>query len=331
MYWVGGGKITWRLLLKVFLVVSVLAICINSASATDENPELTNNQNSQINNEDNLNENVEEAEVKPPVQTTVTNTNKTTVEDPLVKVKYSYTVKVAYKQKYKSYYKSWYKAKYKVTYKRNYKRWYKSYGDWKYYYTYKTYSTWKYGWKYKWKYKWKYRTAYKYETKYDYKYVKKSELDKISTTDPLQQYLKPTNNCQSTDSRIKSLANSITKGLTSKYDKANALFKWVRDKVSYTFYYNTKYGAIETMERRNANCIDQSHLLIALARASSIPAKYAHAQCEFTHMTVGHIWAEIYVNGKWITADPTSSRNTFGTQKNCKILYWKGRYAQLPF
>jgi transglutaminase-like putative cysteine protease len=323
LYWVGGGKITRRLLLAIFLVASVMAICVTSVSATEENQTIETTNNTTDND-------LEEGAVNTTNQTNKTNT---TIEDPLVKVKYSYTVKTAYKQKYKSYYKSWYKKWYKKTYKRSYKRWYKSYGRWKYYwkssYSYK----WTYKWTYKWKYQWKYRTAYKYQTKYAYKYVKQSELDKQinQTNSSLQQYLKSTNNCQSTDSRIKALAKSITKGLTSNYDKANALFKWVRDKVSYTFYYNTKYGAIKTMERKNANCIDQSHLLIALARASGIPAKYAHAQCKFTSMTVGHIWAELYVNGKWITADPTSSRNTFGTQNNCKILYWKGRYAQLPF
>ncbi|MBM4240144.1 MAG: hypothetical protein FJ150_00430 [Euryarchaeota archaeon] len=144
-------------------------------------------------------------------------------------------------------------------------------------------------------------------------------------------YLQPTANCQSNDSRIISMANLLTAGITSTYEKATKIFEWVRDNCSYTFYYNTKYGAVEMLNRRNGNCIDHTHLIVALARAVGIPARYAHAQCEFTSMTVGHVWAELYVNGNWYTADATSYRNTFGTQNNCKILYWKGRYAELPF
>ena len=147
----------------------------------------------------------------------------------------------------------------------------------------------------------------------------------------LQAYLIPTANCQSNNAAIINLAKQITNGLTSEYDKAKALFEWVRDKCSYTFYYNTKYGAVNMVTRRNGNCIDQAHLLNALARSLGIPARYAHAQCEFTTMTVGHIWSELYVNGQWITADPSSTRNTFGTMVSGKILYWKGRYAELPF
>ncbi|MBM4240145.1 MAG: hypothetical protein FJ150_00435, partial [Euryarchaeota archaeon] len=147
----------------------------------------------------------------------------------------------------------------------------------------------------------------------------------------LELYLKPTNNCQSDNAAIKALASSITKGLNLTYDKADAIFKWVRDNCSYTFYYNTKYGAVEMSNRLNGNCIDHSHLIVALARATGIPARYGHAQCEFTTMTVGHVWADLYVNGKWYTADATSSRNSLGSMNNCKILYMKGNYIELPF
>jgi len=147
----------------------------------------------------------------------------------------------------------------------------------------------------------------------------------------LKPYLIATNNCQVNDAAIKSLALSIVNGAGSNYEKADRIFRWVRDNISYTFYYNTKYGATGMLKTRNGNCIDHTHLMIALARSVGIPARYAHAQCEFSSMTVGHVWAELYANGAWYTADATSSRNTLGVMQNCKILYWKGRYAQLPF
>ena len=122
------------------------------------------------------------------------------------------------------------------------------------------------------------------------------------------QYLKPTKNCQSTNSRIKSLAASITKGKTSELSKASAIFNWVRNHISYSFYYNTRKGALGTLSSRSANCADTAHIMVALERAAGIPARYNHGTCRFSSgHYFGHVWAQVYVNGKWYYADGTSS------------------------
>ena len=166
----------------------------------------------------------------------------------------------------------------------------------------------------------------------NYAVVKNSDFN-FSTINAIyySAQLRPTNNCQSTSSTIINFAKNLTKNCFTTYDKALAIFEWVRDYCDYTFYYNTKYGAVGMLYRKDGNCIDHSHLINALARSVGIPARYAHAQCKFTNMTVGHIWSELYIRGRWVTADATSLRNDLGTQLNCKILYWKGRYTQLPF
>jgi transglutaminase-like putative cysteine protease len=149
-----------------------------------------------------------------------------------------------------------------------------------------------------------------------------------------QNYLIATENCQSTSTTIKALAASITKGSTTDYGKAVRIFNWVRDNISYSFYYNTKYGALGTLNKRSANCVDTAHLLIALERAAGIPARYKHGTCRFTSGTwYGHVWAQVYVNGKWYNADATSSRNSFGVINNWNTSTFtlKGTYASLPF
>ncbi len=159
----------------------------------------------------------------------------------------------------------------------------------------------------------------------------------IANTDipsDLNPYLATTTNCQVTDSNIKTLAASITKGLTSSYDKAAAIFNWVRDNIGYSFYYNTKYGAVETLNAKTGNCVDTTHLLIALERAVGIVAKYVHVTATFTSGNVyGHVYANVWVNGQWYSADATSSSNTFGVIKNWNIATCtlKGIYASLPF
>ena len=153
-------------------------------------------------------------------------------------------------------------------------------------------------------------------------------------TSSIQKYTQVTKNCQVTNSQIKSLAASITTGKNSTYDKAVAIFNWVRDNIGYSFYYNTRYGATGTLTKMTGNCCDTAHLLIALLRAEGIPAQYIHGYCRFSSgKWYGHVWAQVYVNGKWYNADATSYRNTFGIIKNwnTKISTIKGTYASLPF
>jgi len=150
----------------------------------------------------------------------------------------------------------------------------------------------------------------------------------------LQIYLQPTNNCQSNDPTIKALASSITQGTSSNYQKATNLFNWVRDNIGYSFYYNTKSGALGTLQAKTANCCDTTHLLVALSRAAGIPARYVSGVCKFNSGTLyGHVWAQLYVNDNWYTADAISSRNTFGVINNWDTTSWtlKGIYSELPF
>ena len=150
----------------------------------------------------------------------------------------------------------------------------------------------------------------------------------------LQQYLQATTNCQVNSSSITSLAASLTSSKTSSYDKAVAIFNWVRDKIGYSFYYNTQYGAVGTLNAKTGNCVDTSHLLIALERAAGIPARYEHVNAQFTSGTwYGHVIAQVWVNGVWYNADATSYSNTFGVIKNWNTATatYYGTYATLPF
>jgi transglutaminase-like putative cysteine protease len=150
----------------------------------------------------------------------------------------------------------------------------------------------------------------------------------------LQQYLKATANCQVTNAQIQALAKSITSSKSSTYDKAVAIFNWVRDNLGYSFYYNTQKGAVGALNAKTANCCDTAHLVVALERAAGIPARYEHVNAKFSSGNwYGHVIAQVWVNGKWYYADATSSSNTFGVIKNWNTgtATVKGTYASLPF
>ncbi len=134
-------------------------------------------------------------------------------------------------------------------------------------------------------------------------------------------------------SSINALALSLTKNITSAYTKAVTLFNWVRDNVKYSYYYNSQQGAAKTLKLKSGNCCDQSNLYVALCRAVGITVRYVHGYCHFSDGWYGHVWTEVKIDGKWYSADPISTRNTFGSinnwNTNTVTIY--NRYTNLPF
>ena len=134
---------------------------------------------------------------------------------------------------------------------------------------------------------------------------------------------------------IKKLSKKLTSKYSTKLEKATAIFNYVRDNLGYSYYANSKKGAAKTLKTKRGNCCDHSNLIVALCRASKIPARYAHAKgCRFgSGFTTGHVWAQIYVNGRWYSADGTSYRNSLGHIKNWNTKSYKKLriYRNIPF
>jgi transglutaminase-like putative cysteine protease len=153
-----------------------------------------------------------------------------------------------------------------------------------------------------------------------------------STPTSLQPYLQPGTYAQSTNPTIEALSASITKGLTTPYAKAVAIFNWVKNNITYSFYYGTKYGALGTLTSKTANCVDHSDLVVALARAAGIPARYQEGYCDFSDGWYDHVWAQLYVNGQWYYADTISTANALGVINNWNLNTYilEGTYTQFP-
>lgn len=170
-------------------------------------------------------------------------------------------------------------------------------------------------------------------------YENKSKLpSSVSVSDSVfvdaskKKYLVATKNCQVKNKKIKNLAKSLVSGLKSNWDKAKKIFNYVRNKVTYSFYFNTKRGALKTLSSKRGNCVDMAHLVVALSRAAKLPARYVHADCTFrSGRRIGHVWAEIYIDGKWVKADATSNYNTLGKIVNWHNGAYHGRHISLPF
>ena len=161
-----------------------------------------------------------------------------------------------------------------------------------------------------------------------------SGLNEKNTETDLTQYLKSTTNCQVNNSAIKKVVNSLISGLSTDKQKAQAIFNYVRDTISYSFYYDTKYGAAGTLSAKKGNCVDHSHLLVAMFRTAGLASRYVHGTCTFSSgSTYGHVWVQVLIDGKWTVADATSSKNSLGSiaNWNTKSFTLKGIYSGISF
>ena len=133
---------------------------------------------------------------------------------------------------------------------------------------------------------------------------------------------------------ISDLSKSLIKGLSTERDKAVALYNYVRDYISYSFYYNTQKGAEGTLTAGSGNCCDQAQLLVAMARSVNMTVRFATGYCTFSSgSTYGHVWVQFLIDGSWINADPTSTRNSFGVINNWNTASYtsRGTFDVLPY
>lgn len=150
----------------------------------------------------------------------------------------------------------------------------------------------------------------------------------------LKSYLKSSSHCKVGTKALKKLVKSLTKGKTTKVDKAKAIYNYVRDTLAYSYYYDTKYGSSKTLKLKKGNCVDHSHLLVAMFRTAGFHARYVHGYCHFSDGdSTGHVWTQVKIGNKWVCADAVSLRNSLGKIKNWNTKNYRvnGKYASLPF
>ena len=159
-------------------------------------------------------------------------------------------------------------------------------------------------------------------------------LNQKNTISYLRQYLKSSWHCKVGNAKIKALVKTLTKGLTNRVDKAKAIFNYVRDTLDYDLYYNTRYGAAATLKNKKGNCVDHSHLLVAMYRTAGFKARYVHGVCHFNSgHTYGHVWTQVLIGKTWVCADATSYGNSLGKISNWNTKSYKihAKYRSLPF
>ena len=105
------------------------------------------------------------------------------------------------------------------------------------------------------------------------------------------------------------LAADITAGKEPGWDRAAALFDWVRENVKYEFAEKIK-PAVQALDDKQGDCEELSSLVIALCRAKKIPARAVWVP--------GHCYPEFYLTddkgqGHWFPCQAAGADRQFGS------------------
>ncbi len=93
---------------------------------------------------------------------------------------------------------------------------------------------------------------------------------------------------------------------TSGGARVVALRDWIERKIAYVpGASDASTTALETFVQRQGVCRDFAHVMVAMARASTIPARFASVYAPDVDPQDFHAVAEVYLAGEWHLVDPT--------------------------
>jgi len=125
-----------------------------------------------------------------------------------------------------------------------------------------------------------------------------------SVPNDVKIYMQPTAHIQSSDARIRSLAEDVTKDSKDDFERVAKLAMWVHDHINYDLTYTGKaLDALSVLDQRRGVCAEYTTLFIALARSIGIPAKFVAGYSYGERGWERHAYAEAYL-GKWVPVDP---------------------------
>jgi flavin-binding protein dodecin len=128
-------------------------------------------------------------------------------------------------------------------------------------------------------------------------------------------YLYPSRYCQS--DRLGTLAISEFGNMRQGYGRVQAICDWVTRQVTFrSNTSNSNTSAVDTLIERVGVCRDFAHLMIALCRALSIPARFATGTDYGADPVLGppdfHAYVEVYLGDRWYIFDPSGTAIPMG-------------------
>jgi hypothetical protein len=142
---------------------------------------------------------------------------------------------------------------------------------------------------------------------------------------------------------IRHLAQRLTQECATETAQAVRLFHWVRDEIAFQVG-DWQYTASATLAARRGTCSNKANLLVALARATGIPAGFYVMRVDgkrylgpivpatlrkFIAARSIHVYATLQVGGRWLRCDPSDDRrfaeNTAHLNPQSRLVEWDGQ------
>lgn len=153
----------------------------------------------------------------------------------------------------------------------------------------------------------------------------------------MKKYLGPSFKCESDSVSVIRLSRKIV-GRKRGRAAVRSIFRYVKDQVRYDIVDVVGAKGVLKRKPKKAVCIDKTNLMVALCRASGIPARYIALDVKLKTKNdipvLKHMLAEVFYGGRWHKLDPTfgkSSSNFINASKFEKIDNWKGKSKETRF
>lgn len=146
------------------------------------------------------------------------------------------------------------------------------------------------------------------------------EYDLSNCTGELPDFfISPELHVESNNPQIIHLAGELTEGRGSPCEQIRAFYDYIGDTLLYS-YNGNNWGAQAALGEMGADCTEYSSLMMALSRASGIPALYIEGlytsgQDNRALARTEHAWLEVYLpNIGWTPMDPTLGRSSISRE-----------------
>ena len=152
-------------------------------------------------------------------------------------------------------------------------------------------------------------------------------LPKVAKLDrKVRVFLAPSPTIESRHRKIRTLAKQIGVDEEKAWDRVEAIYDWVREKVEYKFDKDLK-GALAALNTGVGDCEELTSLFIAICRAANIPARTVWVQ--------GHCYPEFYLvdgkgKGHWFPCQTAGTR-AFGEIPEHRPILQKGDNIRPPY
>jgi len=135
-----------------------------------------------------------------------------------------------------------------------------------------------------------------------------------SAQQPAAEFTQPTSFLQSDDPRVVEHAHKAIGEETDPWKKAILLEQYVNTHLTEKNFSTAMASAADVARDLEGDCTEHAVLLAAMARAAGIPSRIAAGLVYVERLSAfgGHMWTEVYLNGRWIPLDATLGAGGIG-------------------